>query len=185
MTETEGKIIDAAIGCFVRFGARKASMNDIAGAAGVSRQTLYDLFGSKDELIRASIQKITDQSLAAIAVRLQASTTLEEKLNAYFQETVIKSFELLQIAGDPEDLISGHNEAGAAAIRDSHDKYKHLIEGILTDNMEAPSEGAISPAGLADYVVTVAMGFKYVKDRGNLEDLLAVLTASVLKLVRP
>ncbi len=184
MTETELKIVDAAIRCFVRFGARKTSMNDIARDAGVSRQTLYDLFGGKDELIRASIRQITDQSMEAIKGRMQNCTTLAEKLNVYFQETVVKSFELLQTAGDPEDLISGHNEAGADAIRDSHDRYKQLVEGILKEHLEAPSDGALSPSRLANYVVTVAMSFKYVKDRDNLDDLLETLSHSVLALAR-
>ena len=43
-TETEARIVAAAIQCFVRYGARKTSMADIATAAGVSRQTLYDSF---------------------------------------------------------------------------------------------------------------------------------------------
>ena len=59
MTETEEKILEAAIRTFLRYGARKPAMNDIAKAAGVSRQTLYDLFGGKEELIRASTRSIS------------------------------------------------------------------------------------------------------------------------------
>ena len=101
MSDTEQKIVDAAIQCFVRFGATKTSMNDIARAAGVSRQTLYDLFGSKDELIRASIRQISLQSMAAIEDRLAGCHTLADRLDVYLEETTIKSFELLQTAGDP------------------------------------------------------------------------------------
>ena len=56
-------------------------------------------FGGMDELIRASIRTIADHNLAAARERLVTCSTLADKLDAYFAETVIKSFELLQTAG--------------------------------------------------------------------------------------
>jgi AcrR family transcriptional regulator len=49
-------LLDAAIGVFARFGYRKTSMDDIARAAGVSRQGLYLLFSNKEELFRRSVE---------------------------------------------------------------------------------------------------------------------------------
>jgi DNA-binding transcriptional regulator YbjK len=46
-------ILDAALPVFVRYGFRKASMSDIARAAGISRASLYLSFNSKEELFRA------------------------------------------------------------------------------------------------------------------------------------
>ena len=180
MTETKQKIVQGAIGCFVHYGARKTSMNDIAREAGVSRQTLYDLFGGKDDLIRASILQITDMSLADIERQLPGCSSLGEKIDLYFHETVIKSFELLQIAREPEDLISGHNKAGADAIKEAHARMKALITRVLTEHQG--SSGTVKTEDLANYVVTVSMNFKYVKDRDELEELLNVLKQSVIKL---
>jgi AcrR family transcriptional regulator len=42
----------AAEDLFSRFGADKVSVNDIARKAGVSQATIYNNFGSKDELVR-------------------------------------------------------------------------------------------------------------------------------------
>ena len=41
----------AAEELFSRFGAEKVSVNDIARKAGVSQATIYNNFGSKDELV--------------------------------------------------------------------------------------------------------------------------------------
>ena len=71
MTSTKNKIVDAAIATFIRYGARKTAMTDIADAAGVSRQTLYDQFGSKDDLVEAAISRNTDLVLARISERLE------------------------------------------------------------------------------------------------------------------
>lgn len=177
--DTEQKIVNAAIRCFVRFGARKTAMNDIAAEAGVSRQTVYDLFRGKDELIRASIRQISDQSLQALELRLRDCRTLGEKLDAYFQETVVKSFELLQSAGDPEELISGHNQAGADAIRESHERQKLLVARILKQHIPAQANTEISPSKLANFVVSVAMSFKHVRNREELDALLGTLVQSV------
>ena len=95
MSETELKIVEAAIRTFVRYGARKTAMADIAQEAKVSRQTLYDVFGGKDELIIASIRHITDQNLSRVNERLGEADSLEDQIDIYFAETIIKSFELL------------------------------------------------------------------------------------------
>jgi len=184
LTETEEKIIDAATRCFVRFGARKTSMNDIASDAGVSRQTIYDLFGGKDELICAAIRKITDHNLAEVRRLAGAHETLGEKLNVYFAQTIVKSFEMIATAGDPEDLITGHNKAGKAEIARSHARHEELVAEFLT-----PYENALKTAGLtamsqAHFLVTVAMGFKYgAADRTDLDQLLRDLKINCLALL--
>ena len=120
MTSTKNKIVDAAIATFIRYGARKTAMTDIADAAGVSRQTLYDQFGSKDDLVEAAISRNTDLVLARISERLGEADNLAESLDVYLTETVVRTFERLQTSEDVEDLISGHSDAGRAAISKSH-----------------------------------------------------------------
>lgn len=181
LTETEEKSIAAAIRCFVRFGARKTSMNDIAAEAGVSRQTLYDLFGGKDEMIRASIRTITDQNLALVRQRLAECNTLSEKLDVYFEETVIKSFELLQTARDAEDLITGHNAAGKDEIERSHKRHEALVQGLLEPYSKSVEQRGLTVSQQAHFVVTVIMGLKYgAKSREDLDILLMALKANCL-----
>ena len=183
MTATEQKIIGAAIRTFVRYGVRKTAMADIASEAGVSRQTLYDTFGGKNELIVASIRCITDRNLQAVREDLAGRTSLSTRLDAYFEGTVIRSFELLQTSGDAEDLASGHNEAGRGEIERSHDKHRALVAGLLRPHSRALAESGLTPDRLARLVVTVAMGLKYsAKSRNDLDSLLVTLKAAVLAL---
>jgi AcrR family transcriptional regulator len=80
-------LLDAAIGVFARFGYRKTSMDDIARAAGVSRQGLYLLFSNKEELFRRAVDhSLCSQLNAAIAVLSQNEPTLEERLVAACDE---------------------------------------------------------------------------------------------------
>ena len=53
----EEKILSASIRCFERYGMRRATMEDIARSAGVSRKTVYRYFATKNDLIAAFIER--------------------------------------------------------------------------------------------------------------------------------
>jgi AcrR family transcriptional regulator len=74
-------LLDAAVGVFTRFGYRKTSMDDVARAAGVSRQGLYLQFSNKEELFRRALQhSLSSQLIAAVDVLSRQGSNLEERL---------------------------------------------------------------------------------------------------------
>lgn len=79
-----GRLLDAALETFVRFGFRKTSMEEVARAAGISRQGLYLHYATKDELFRATIRHFLETGLAAVTDRIGAAGSLEEKLVGAF-----------------------------------------------------------------------------------------------------
>ncbi len=54
-------IIQAATICFLAQGYSATSMDKVAAAAGVAKQTLYHHFGSKNGLFEATLQHVTSQ----------------------------------------------------------------------------------------------------------------------------
>ena len=54
LTPRDAAILRAAKTIFIRFGVAKTTMTDIAVEAGVSRQTVYNAFPGKPELLRAT-----------------------------------------------------------------------------------------------------------------------------------
>jgi AcrR family transcriptional regulator len=52
-TERRASIVEGAMQAFVRFGYRRATMADIAAAAGISRPLLYTVFPNKAAVFRA------------------------------------------------------------------------------------------------------------------------------------
>lgn len=181
MTETEERIIEAAIRTFVRYGPKKTTMADIATAADVSRQTVYAAFGDKDGVVVACIRQLTDTSLAAATSRLAAAPSLSDKLDAYFAETVVMAFELLQRSGDAEDLISGHSKAGRAELDRAHQRHKAFVAEMLEPYDAAIGARGRSRAELANFTVTVAMGLKAATlDRAEFDSLLGSLKTAVL-----
>jgi AcrR family transcriptional regulator len=51
--ETRARILDAAIECFTQFGNDKTTLNDVAGVAGLARQTIYRYFPDRASLLEA------------------------------------------------------------------------------------------------------------------------------------
>ena len=74
------RAIDAGARVFLRFGFARATMGDIAHAAGMSRPALYLIFGSKEEVFEAVVARWIEDSLARIATGLATRSTLGEKL---------------------------------------------------------------------------------------------------------
>jgi len=64
------RILQAARTCFSRYGVHRTSMTDVAKAAGVSRQTLYNTISGRQELIEAvvvlRIEEMSDELRSVI-----------------------------------------------------------------------------------------------------------------------
>lgn len=65
------RIHDAALACFERQGVRATSMDDVAGALGVSRPTVYYYFANKDELVLEVVARQVQQILDATRRRMR------------------------------------------------------------------------------------------------------------------
>ena len=80
-------LLEAAVGVFARSGFRKTSMDEVARAAGVSRQGLYLLFADKEALFRQAVTfKLSRQLRAALAELSKEPATLEARLIAACDE---------------------------------------------------------------------------------------------------
>ena len=77
MTEREIHILECAFSVFSRYGVKRASMTDIAEEAGIARQTLYNAFSNKDEILRATIRLFTNRAISAIEVKMFYLTPCE------------------------------------------------------------------------------------------------------------
>ncbi|SEE45191.1 DNA-binding transcriptional regulator, AcrR family [Streptomyces sp. 3213] len=75
-------LLDAAYTALARRSWSTVRMVDVAAAAGVSRQTLYNEFGSKDGLARALVRREADGYLVGVDRALGAHADARERLTA-------------------------------------------------------------------------------------------------------
>ncbi|GGS75807.1 TetR/AcrR family transcriptional regulator [Streptomyces violaceus] len=82
MPAARESLLDAAYAALARRSWSAVRMVDVALAAGVSRQTLYNEFGSKDGLARALVRREADGYLAGVDRALAGHSDLRDRLTA-------------------------------------------------------------------------------------------------------
>ncbi|MFG2348418.1 TetR/AcrR family transcriptional regulator [Streptomyces phaeochromogenes] len=88
MPAARESLLDAAYTALGRRPWSAVRMVDVAATAGVSRQTLYNEFGSKDGLARALVRREADAYLAGVERALVSRSEPRERLAAAAEWTV-------------------------------------------------------------------------------------------------
>jgi AcrR family transcriptional regulator len=83
--ETRERILDAAFGAVERFGLSRFTMDDVARVAGVSRQSVYRYFDSKDALIVALVYREEEAFIDGV----REAHSRHEGLEDAFREAIL------------------------------------------------------------------------------------------------
>jgi len=76
-------ILDGAIDVFISMGYELASMDKIAETAAVSKRTVYNHFGSKENLFQAIVNDFLAQRQSLKTISYNSEKSLEEQLLAF------------------------------------------------------------------------------------------------------
>jgi AcrR family transcriptional regulator len=85
------RLLAAADELFYETGIHSIGIDKVIERAGVAKASLYDVFGSKDELIRSYLQARAETRRARLETRLAKHTSPRERLNAVF-DVIAESF---------------------------------------------------------------------------------------------
>ncbi|MFJ4723800.1 TetR/AcrR family transcriptional regulator [Streptomyces luteogriseus] len=118
MPAARESLLDAAYTALVRRPWSAVRMVDVAAAAGVSRQTLYNEFGSKDGLARALVRREADGFLAGV----DRALTTEH--------------------GDLRDRLTAAAEWTASAARENI-LVRAMLTGCWSERLPAPALTAV------------------------------------------
>ncbi|MDO8909365.1 MAG: TetR/AcrR family transcriptional regulator [Pseudohongiella sp.] len=181
MDPRETKIAEAAIRIILRYGMARMTMNDVAQEAGVSRQTLYAIFASKEDLLRATIRFLVNRTVADITADFARTTNLEERLDAVTQHIAVRSFELLRASPDADDIVSGFNSACKEELEDGTARYRELIEQMLLPFSSNIESYGMTVQEVADFIQKSTLTIKHEgKDIAHVKALANTLKAMVL-----
>ncbi len=78
----ERQIIELAEGLFSERGYQGASMDELARRAGVTKPVVYELFGNKDGLYRACLERSAEHLAAEVAEAVRAESDPEARVRA-------------------------------------------------------------------------------------------------------
>ena len=186
MDEREQKIVDAAIVVFSRYGVKRTTMNDIAGEAGIVRQTLYNVYANKDEVLRAAIRLYADRSVAEIEAACADIASLDRQLDVVFEHLVITRFEMIRATAHADEIIEGFNEAAKEELAKADERYRATVEILLAPHAKHIEAAGLTCHQLSDFAVKAWSGFKHkVKTKKHLLELLASLKTLILAVARP
>jgi TetR/AcrR family transcriptional regulator of autoinduction and epiphytic fitness len=155
------RLLDVALATFLRFGFRKTSMEEVARAAGLSRQGLYLHFATKDDLFAEVVRHGLATALdAAHAALRDADASLEARLLGAFDAWIGRFVGMT--GGDLVDLHEAIVQYGPV-IAEHEDQFVDAVAGALRASQVA---AAYKPAGitarqLADTLAATARGLKY------------------------
>jgi AcrR family transcriptional regulator len=98
LNQKQEQILQGALRLFLKTGFAGTSMDRVAEAAGVSKQTIYAYFGDKKGLFQALIQRVTIANFQEVIDRAAEISDPETLLRELAQ------IYLVQVAGNPDYL---------------------------------------------------------------------------------
>src|SRR5690242_3313972 len=78
--DTPTRILEAAFSCVADLGLGRTTMDDVARTAGVSRQTVYRYYASKEQLVMALVLREEEKFLDGIREAFARDRDLEQAL---------------------------------------------------------------------------------------------------------
>ena len=156
-------ILDAATGLFLRYGFKKTSMDDLARAAGLSRQGLYLQFSTKEALFKEAVLNVIATTRAAGQAALaRPDLDLEERL--------LKAFEAAHGHAVGKPGSEHMNELLETATDLVGPVFEELEQGLVADVARALRGAGVAdrwkPAGvsardLAEHLYLTSYGAKH------------------------
>jgi AcrR family transcriptional regulator len=148
LSHRELEIVRSAYHTMARHGSHRASLQDIADEAGVSKALLLYHFGSKDSLLLASMKWAVERTEQRIRERLAASTDAPDQISALIDAIFIgpeanRDFYLFYL-----DLIE--HVARAPGFRPLSTMLDDIINGMYSEVIEAGvAEGAFTVSDIS------------------------------------
>lgn len=123
------RVLEAARTVFSRYGFHRASMAEVAKAAGVSRAALYLNFADKTALFRALADLIVSESLAAAEAAWDDRDELPANLRAAILAKDLPIYRLLHSSPHGVELLSADAEVTASAARKLESGFADILAG--------------------------------------------------------
>jgi AcrR family transcriptional regulator len=155
-------ILMAATPIFLRYGFKKTSMDDVARAAGVSRQGLYLYFDTKDLLFRQALQYLVSHMIStARSVAEDGNLSLRDRLLGAFEAVHGSAFHNASREDALELLQSARSAAGALLVQSERD-LMGIAAALLTEAGVADrwEEAGVTVAELSEQLLMSAKGIK-------------------------
>lgn len=148
------RLLDAADELFYAEGVHVVGIDRIIARAGVAKASLYNSFGSKEELVRAYLQRRYERRKQAIIQLIEPYDTARERLLAVYDylDQIIAEPDFRGCAFQRASAESPSDTPSAAVSETSREWTRQLFIGLARD------AGAADPEGVARQLVLLYDG---------------------------
>jgi len=182
MEPDDADILDAVTAVVARYGMKRTTVAELARAAGVSRQTLYDRFGDKDRIMAAAINLIADRVCTELRSAFAKETDLATSIDDYFRIAIWPTYKIMEAMPDAADFERGLGAESVAATQRVADMKRTILTALFREHL--PQDGP-TPELVASFFEQSSCQAKMSgMAREDLEQFLSVLKASILALTR-
>jgi len=176
-------VLAAAYETFLQFGVRRASMQDIADQAGISRAALYLHYRNKTDIFRALMAHYFTAAAALVEEALARGGPPAEALRAAFAAQTGAAATAMMLSPHAEELLSLKQSVARDIIAERTQHlvrvYGHwLAQGVAAGRLSADGAGP-DPEATARAMLAALDGLKhaglptgeYARQRDRLADL--------------
>ena len=158
--DRRASVLVAAIRVFGRYGYKKSSVDNIAEAAGLTKQGLYLHFSSKEEIFVASMAKYLDDAVLLLEQTLgNHSLSLHERICEAMDVWFGRHFSTFSLQS--LDVIEVGNQLSARQTEKYKEAFRIKIGNALSESTEfKKSKNACSPKEIADTLFTCGLSWK-------------------------
>jgi AcrR family transcriptional regulator len=154
---TDQVILDATLSVLADVGLARLSLEEVASRAGVSRQTLYRWFGSREGLVTATVRREEERLLGLVLAETAPHPDLEGALRAAL-EAVLRwtgGHPLLGplLASEPEGLLPLLASGDAEVLPSA----RAAVRGVLGDRLPAGADAAAAADLLSRLMLSYAI----------------------------
>jgi AcrR family transcriptional regulator len=161
--DTSDDILSAAIAVFFRHGLGRVTMEDVAREAGVSRQTVYTRFGSKERLFVAAATHLFDEAHERAEEALAGPGDLWERVRAAFEACNVSHVRQLERSEHAAELWATQATLLRPVMAAKEKRLVGAIAGALAGAHRRGEVRLVSGIGareLAEMLVVADAGFK-------------------------
>jgi TetR/AcrR family transcriptional regulator, regulator of autoinduction and epiphytic fitness len=177
------RVLAVALEVFGRYGFRKASMDEIARAADISRQGLYLHFANKDALFRAAVQQELNTALGDVSRCLDEEGVALERRVVAALDAWLGRYVGSMLASDIGSLLQNPAMQLGDMVEPARAAYGARLAAAIAAAMSDKDRRrlGVTAEEIAGALHTVAQGAKYLSNAGaeSREEFVARLTAAV------
>jgi len=155
-------ILDAAVRAFARTGLHNTTMQEIAREAGYTAASLYTYFKSKQEIVDAMLNQLTDEYVQVFEEPMPSGLTFRQR----FELVLHRNLELVEKRRNVfTSFLSEQPEGGVCGPEDHaqsfHSNFERRIQCLATwlkDNAKLEDLGGNDPEIVARLLFGMAFG---------------------------